>query len=1192
MLAALLMVAPAFAQDDEAKPVSGEFIRTWQVCGPFPAHGVVNPVVEDEGAIAPAFQGTLAGRSWKVFKSPTNTVDLESTGACGPADNAVAFAYAEIESETDGDVILGLGSDDSAMAWWNGRLVLVQDILRGINVGQDQVHLYMRKGKNTLLLKIYDEAGGWGFAADLRPAGAERWSWKTVLPMSEDEFLDLVERKSFEYFWKEADPDTGLIADHAPAAQGPNDSPCSVAAVGFGLTAICIADARGWITRDEALDRVTRTLKFMLESVDQQNGFFYHFVDRKTGQRTWDSEVSSIDTALLLAGALTCRNHFSDGEITRLANRLYERIDWTWMLNGGDALSMGWLPESGFIPHRWDTYSEHMVLYLLGLGAPSKALPAESWYAWKRPYYTYNDKTYVQAVPLFLHQYSHAWVDFRGKRDALADYFKNSELATKAHREFCLSLKDKFPAYGERLWGMTASKGPKGYMVWGGPPPTMEYPIDGTVVPCAAGGSVPFCPELTLPVLREIYDRHRAKAWGRYGFLDAFNPNTGWTADGYIAIDVGPTLLMVENYRTGDVWKWFMESPEIARALRAAGFKETGRDLDKADLEYLKKLARETWDCIAYFVHPVSGLPYDQSTRGKNTSATNIGLYLAALAAARDMGFISAAEALEKATKVLDSVEKFPTWKGFAQCWHGVEDLQPSKDDVWVSVVDTGNLGLGLTAAVQAFPELAARCRALLDAMDWAALYDAHAQQLYGGYDMVNNKLNPDWRVDTLATDSRAASFMAVASGKVPADAWNALQRKIEERYHVKSLKPGWVGGGLFMQYLCGIFLDERNSLMGRSAANLAYDNLRHADEKNLPAWGWSSCQNPDGGYIGWGILRDEVVTPHASVLAIEDFPKETLANLYELQRRGARAPWEENGQTYAFGFRDSINLANGHVAKEYLVLDQGMLFLSLANFLENGLVRRYFHADPGVQEAVKKIDELNKPEGGANVSVFEPGLGELIAQAQVERSLDVPRVQVPPAIDGDLSDWPTNGRAVVKFPDQSEFGIPPKRDRFEGTFSLAWDAQYLYIGADVKEDELVCGAPAAELYKDDGIEIFLDPKDDGFVWGNAADFQIGLSPSGPEQKPQIYAWFQKTVPPDAPVASKVTEGPDGAGYAVETRIPWSFLGVTEPKPGQMIPASFAVHTVDKGRAASAKINWSYLSEVDKIKLGKLKLAE
>ncbi len=379
---------------------------------------------------------------------------------------------------------------------------------------------------------------------------------------------------------------------------------------------------------------------------------------------------------------------------------------------------------------------------------------------------------------------------------------------------------------------------------------------------------------------------------------------------------------------------------------------------------------------------------------------------------------------------------------------------------------------------------------------------------------------------------------------------------------------------------------------MGRSAANLAYDNMRHADETGLPVWGWSSCADPEGGYIGWGKLRDEVVTPHASVLAVEDFPAEVVANLYALQRLGARPAWEENGQTYAFGFRDSVSLTTKHVADGYLVLDQGMLFLSLANFLENGLVRRYFHADPRVQSAVQKIGELAKPEGGPNVSVYEPGLGNLIAPPQVSRHLDVPRMPLPPVLDGDLSDWAKSGRDTIRFPDHGETGVPPTRDRFEGAFQFAWDADYLYVGADVKDDDLVCEVPATDIYRDDAIELFLDPKNDGFIWGNPADFQIGFSPSGPAGQPQMYSWFQNVVPQGAEVSSQVRPSPDGASYTIEARIPWSFLGVSGPVPGMVMPASFALHTVNNPRTLSAKLNWSFRSELDTIRLGELRLTE
>jgi len=1191
LCAAAFAAVTARAQEGvDALNPSGTFIRKWYIAGPFPAERLLDDVVADESALAAGNDG-VAGRAWKMFKTTNDVVDLEQEALCGMTDHAVAFAFAEIESEREGDVVLGLGSDDSVMAWWNGRPVLVHDVLRGLKFSQDQVHLQMRKGRNTLLLKVYDDGGGWSFAADLRPVDPERgWAWEAMLPLSDEELLDLYERKSFEFFWNEADPGTGFIADNAPAGDEPNRSPCSVASIGFGLTGICIADSRGWITREQALERVRKTLKSTLELAAHEHGWFYHFIDMRTGEVAWDSEVSSIDTALFLAGALTCRNYFDDGVIADLVQRIYERVEWPWLLDQHNILSMGWTPKGGFIQHRWDVYSEHMVLYMLGMGAPTNALPAECWYAWQRPAYTYKDMTYVQAVPLFLHQYSHGWIDFRGKRDAKADYFHNTILATRAHRAFCIDLKEKFPLYSENLWGLTASKGPKGYMVWGGPPATLEYPIDGSIVPCSAGGSVAFAPELTIPVLREIHSKYRDIAWGRYGPLDAFNPHTRWSADGYIGIDVGATLIAIENHRTGKVWEWFMDNPEVERAMKLAGFKQTARDLDRADLEYLRKLARETWDCIAHFVHPDTGMPYDSSSRGKHTSATNLGLYLAAIAAARDMGFITAEEADARAAKVVEGIEQFPTWNGFAQCWHAVEDHRPSEDDTWVSLVDSGNYAMGLVVGAQAFPSLRDRLRKIVDAMDWGALYDTNAVQLYGGFDMKNRRINPDWRVDMLATDSRSAAFMAVAAGDAPPELWANLKREVDERYNVKVLKPGWVGGGLFMQYLNGIFLDERDTLVGRSAANFAYENMRHADALGLPAWGWSASVNPDGGYLGWGVLKDEVVTPHASVLAIQDYPREVVNNLYVLQKMGARAPWEENGQSYAFGFRDSINLVSGSVADGYLVLDQAMLFLSLVNFLEDGLVRRYFAEGPGVKAALGSIADFSHPEGGPDVSICEPGLGQMKARPQVIRHLDVPRLQAPPALDGDLADWPEKGSDTVRYPDQSEFGVPPMKQRFEGRFRFGWDDEHLYVAAEVKEDDIVCEAPAKELYKDDVVELFIDGQGDGFTWADRADFQIGISPSGPDGKPQIYAWFQDAVPEGAEVASRVMPADDGGSYTVEARIPWAFLGITNAAPDRVIPCSFALHTVNKARTASAKINWSFRVEVDRLGLGELKL--
>ncbi|MBM3461062.1 MAG: hypothetical protein FJX76_03075 [Armatimonadetes bacterium] len=388
-----------------------------------------------------------------------------------------------------------------------------------------------------------------------------------VAEASDDAFLDEIERASFRFFWDQAAPATGQVKDRARAEGADTYKASSIAATGFGLTALCIADRRGWLAPSEIRDRVRVTLRFVYESLAQVHGFFFHFVDMHSGERLWKCELSSIDTALLLCGVLTCRQHFaSDSEIPLLAARIYERVDWPWMLNGGETLSMGWMPESGFLKARWDHYCELMMLYLLGMGSPTHPLKASAWSAWRRPQVSFFEENYISGAPtLFTHQYSHAWFDFRKRRDAYADYFENSVKATRAHQKFCVSQ-----GYSEDLWGVSASDSPNGYVAWGGPP--AEGPIDGSVVPCAAGGSIPFLPEETIRVLR----RCRAQGWCRYSFVDAFNPRTGWRNLDVLGIDLGITMLMAENHRSGFVWDTFMKNPEVWRGMQMAGFVAVG----------------------------------------------------------------------------------------------------------------------------------------------------------------------------------------------------------------------------------------------------------------------------------------------------------------------------------------------------------------------------------------------------------------------------------------------------------------------------------------------------------------------------------------------------------------------------------------------------------------------------------------
>jgi hypothetical protein len=406
----------------------------------------------------------------------------------------------------------------------------------------------------------------------------------------EKHFLDDLERRSFHYFWEQGDPQTGLIPDRARTDGSSLDAnhrdAASIAATGFGLTALCIGAERKWITQNAARERALNTLNFFANRAFQQHGWFYHWLDAKTGERRWKSEVSSIDTALLLGGVLTVRQYFrSDPEIQKLATKIYERVDFQWMLNGHrHLLSHGWKPETGFLKPRWDTYSEDTILYLLAIGSPTHPISPNSWFALWRDRYRYEGYAYFTTigVPLFMHQYAHAWIDYRNQREKKGDhidYFENSVNATLAHRAFCVNLAHDFPAFGPDMWGITASDSAKGYLAWGGPPRDPE--IDGTVVPSAAGGSLMFTPTIAVAALRTMEQKYSGRVYGKYGFVDAFNPKTGWVDSDVIGINVGIILLSAENAATGNVWNWFMRNPEPRRAMMLVGLAPYKKSIKK-----------------------------------------------------------------------------------------------------------------------------------------------------------------------------------------------------------------------------------------------------------------------------------------------------------------------------------------------------------------------------------------------------------------------------------------------------------------------------------------------------------------------------------------------------------------------------------------------------------------------------------
>ena len=396
------------------------------------------------------------------------------------------------------------------------------------------------------------------------------------LSAQDDALLDDMQRRAALYFYEQADPASGQVLDRAYADNTDGklrtSRPLSsIAATGFGLTTFCVADHRGHLPHADILTRVRATLDFHLNHLPHEHGFFSHFNDVHTGKAAHGSEISSIDTSILLCGILTARAYFhDDAAIVDLATRLYERVDWPWMLNGGNTFSMG-VRYGKFLESRWDHYCELMMLYLLAIGSPTHPVPATLWDNFTRPTFNYYGFEFLSSRDtLQIHQFSHAWFDFRYKRDKYADYFANSILATRAHKAFCLALKI---GYTEDYWGVSVSDTSNGYSSWGGPPALGH--IDGSIVPYATGGSLPFLPADCLRVLRSLKQISGDKVYGRYGFRDAVHPAGNWYDSDVLGIDLGISAVMAENLRTGFVWSTFMANPEPVKAMQLVGFRET-----------------------------------------------------------------------------------------------------------------------------------------------------------------------------------------------------------------------------------------------------------------------------------------------------------------------------------------------------------------------------------------------------------------------------------------------------------------------------------------------------------------------------------------------------------------------------------------------------------------------------------------
>jgi hypothetical protein len=423
------------------------------------------------------------------------------------------------------------------------------------------------------------------------------------VPLAEER-LHSLQQETFNYFWKEGNPENGLLPDNTLKA----GDPASIAGVGLALTTYVVGVERSLVDRARALERTLATLRFFWNSRQADapdatgyRGFYYHFLDVKTGRRAWKSELSTIDTAILLAGALSAAEYFNrkvpaEQEVRDLAERLYLRTDWQWAQNDGMKVSHGWTPERGFLPYLWEGYCEGLLLYVLGLGSPTFPLPGESFDAWTSTYRWIRlyGHEFVYGGPLFMHQLSHLWMDFRGIQDAFMrdkciDYFENSRRATYVQQAYAIRNPKRFVDYGEYAWGLTASNGPGpvtrringmtrrflGYRARGVP----YGPDDGTLAPWAVVASLPFAPEIVLPTVLHALTKF-PKADSPYGLVCSVNPTfrksaqrkQAWISDAHFALDQGPVIIMIENYRSGLIWRLMRGSDPIVRGLRRAGF--------------------------------------------------------------------------------------------------------------------------------------------------------------------------------------------------------------------------------------------------------------------------------------------------------------------------------------------------------------------------------------------------------------------------------------------------------------------------------------------------------------------------------------------------------------------------------------------------------------------------------------------
>ncbi|HVU18579.1 MAG TPA: glucoamylase family protein [Candidatus Didemnitutus sp.] len=877
-----------------------------------------------------------------------------------------------------------------------------------------------------------------------------------ALNPDDEALIDDMQRAAFRYFIEQSDPRTGLVRDRARADGSPSSGKASIAASGFGISAWTIAVQRGWIDRQTALNHIRLALHFLAEKAPRQHGFFYHFMEMDSGARAWKCELSPIDTGLFLSGAVFAREYFGDPEITRLVDQLYADVDWNWFLNGGETLALSWHPETGFSRFHWEKYSEQMMLSLLGMGSPQKPLPAGYWQAWSRePVGTYAGLHYIQAAPLFVHQFTHAYVDFRGLRDAYADYFRNSVLATMAQRQFCIDLRDEFPTWDGRLWGVTASDSATGYKAWGGPPRTTDANnLDGTIVPCAAAGSLPFTPDEAITTLRYMRTAYGDRIWQRYGFVDSFNPETGWTNPDVLGIDLGISLLQAENARSGFVWSVFMRAPEVRMALDRAGFFSMNRALPRSDRDRLRDLAVTDWALV-------SADPIRAETEG---------LQLSSIVAARAVGLIDGETA---ATRSLALLKAGPTPK---------------------SELGLAEFAASLVTLRQAIPRLEGEATKRLNAIDWRIVVPASPQ---------------------LGALDRLTVFFQVATGARPVQAWTQLQRTPIKDGPVYVLAPAKVAD----QVVPGLWLDEHAVISGASAAQLAYAQL--LSDRRTQA-------------------RDDVIT---TALLLEHFPAEVAANL----KRAAVPPqW----------------LAQASPA------DRATLLISLANVLAADCMREWFQQDALTRTGRAAIPEFAAAAFGPQDSVF--WRFELAGPPQTPPE----RRAVAVAAGTPRDKWPWVSMSGLEYKD-SAADVRPGDPPLSLRFAFTWDKDALHFHAEATDTPPGFNSPAGPR----GVELFVNPRNDGLVWSGPNDFHFNFKPDGPMEE-----WFHHQ-PATARVRLTKT------GYVVEADVKWSTLGLTPHQGLEFGIAPAVIASGTKEWDPSLKLAWRlYQRADDRFGLGVIRL--